>query len=267
MSDQENTEMSTKNKQTPTFNSHFSSFNDKMPIKEKLKNLCLLEQNNYFIGEPLNSLDHVDANIRPIKAVPSNFRSLNKWKCLMNQKLNFVWKNMDAPFCEQFKTQLEEFKSIDKAYGEATKINRDHNPEYKSNKSTSIGLKERKKIEQTQSTATASSSTSLISCSSSTAIDQKALYENILTSFKDEARLEILEHFSELEAITKMSKQELTKKYNEKDSSDSQEFVNCVLSENLKKPTKETLILWNFLSVFHSIVHNITVTKVDGKND
>ena len=60
-------------------------------------------------------------------------------------KIKFYLEKIDKDFCLDFKNQLEKFTSIDNAYGAATKLNRDHNPEYKSNKSTSLELKIRKR--------------------------------------------------------------------------------------------------------------------------
>lgn len=209
--------LATTAKPITTFKDHFNTFNDKMCIKDKIKNLCLLEQNNYFIDKPLDSLDHVDVIIRPIKRVPQNFRSLNKWSCQMNQKLNFVWQNINADFCEDFKKQLENFTSVDKAYGEATKKNSAHNPNYKSNKSTSICRKDRKKA-TTLSHGPSASATSISSDSSNSNKEQyQADFDENLNRYKDEGRLEKAQKVVELESLCNMTKLNLNKKKSEND--------------------------------------------------
>ena len=207
-----------------SFYDHFKSFNDKMPLKENLHNLCLLEQNNYFIDQPLNTLDHVDVNIRPIKQVSSSFRSSNKWPCLMNQKLNLFWKKIDQ---KVFKNQLEKFTSIENAFGAATKLNRDHNPEYKSNKSTSLDLKIRKRTPiSTEQAGTSASNTSNQPNSSSTEKEQTKLdFQKILNRYKDQARLEIAEHIDELQQVCKMTKLNLFNNISQKNGSNSLEWL------------------------------------------
>ena len=62
----------------------------------------------------------------------------------MNKKLNFVWKNIDKPFCQDFKAKLDgQFKSVRQAYDAAGLINQSYNPDYKSSKATSTGYKQR----------------------------------------------------------------------------------------------------------------------------
>ena len=266
MSDKENTPQSKPKSQT-TFHNHFNSFNDKMPLKEKLHNLCLLEQNNYFIDQPLTSLDHVNDNIKPIKQVPSNFRALNKWRCLMNQKLNFVWKNMDKDFCQEFKNQLDKFTSVDNAYGLATKLNREHNPQYKSNQSTSLGSKIRKKTTHDSQDAIPPASTASIT-SNTSSIDKeqnKLDFQVILNRYKDEARLGVAENLNELNQVCKMTKLNLYSKISENYGSDSDEWVKAILGDKANHLTAtskcENLLLYNILTIFHDIIDDVTCEK------
>ena len=201
-------ESSSKKKLT-TYDDHFKTFSDKVPIKDKIKYLCLQEQNNYFIDTPISSMAHIDVNIRPVKEVPINFRSLNKWKCQMNKKLNFVWSNIDEPYCQEFKQQVDKFTSVSKAYSVATKINKEQNPEYKSNQSTSIGFSERKKSSAICPVSVASSS------GLSTASSSNHSNQDLIAIFKMESILELEESFDIIQQLCVMKKEDLSKKIND----------------------------------------------------
>jgi hypothetical protein len=238
-------------KKLTTFDEHFRLFNDKISIKEKIRYLCLLEENNYFIEIPISSLNHVDVNIKPIKEVPKNFRAANKWKCQMNKKLNFVWKNIDEPYCQDFKKEIENFTSVSKAYNAATKINKENNPEYKSSKSTSIGHSERKKSSLVQSKIAGSSSNTTINQINHDRTELLAL-------LKIEAQLELKESLNDIQQLCVMKKEDLIKKITEGSQQKSFEWAKSVISENFRDRSKSSnLLLCNIMSVFYNIIDKL----------
>ena len=145
----------------------------------------------------------------------------------------------------------------------------EHNPDYKSNKSTSVGLKDRKKTSPPPppSTSTSSSdSTTSIPYSSDTNNQQNnADFEEILNRYKDEARLEIAQHVGDIQNICKMTKTNLLNKISQNAGCESYEWVKDVLGEKAtqlsSKSPAENLLLFNILTVFHDIVDEITCSK------
>ena len=252
-----------------TYDDHFRPFNHKISIKDKIKFLCLQESNNYFIGQPISSLEQIESNIKPIKMVPEDFRKTNKWKCQMNKKLNFVWKNIDESFCKDFKEQLGSFKSVAAAYKSAIKINCQNNPEYNSKKSTSKGFRERATSSISNSTPSTLSSTNEVTGDSKKCVEEKESElkneKEHLERFKHDARMEVVENLHKIEHLCKTSKKDLLKKLTSQieDFDDSFDWAGEAMGN--KDPNSlnlEKLLTWHILAHYHKIIEQITCGKL-----
>ena len=97
-----------------------------------------------------------------------------EWKRIFNKL------NLDKPYCQEFKAQLDQYKNVRQAYDTAVRINQAQNTEYGSYKSTSIGHKNR--VKASKSSSSQEVSTASIASASTTS-------EELLMKFKDETQL------------------------------------------------------------------------------
>ena len=174
----------------------------------------------------------------------------------MNKKLNFVWQNIDQPFCKEFKAQIDTFSSVRQAYIAATLINQRQNADYNSSKSTSIGHKSRTKANPT---SLASQATSLSSLTS-----QAASGQDLLNKFKEETRTEIKSSLDKITSLCKMKKEQLLRTINDETGEESYSWARELLGDKIKDITKaslDTLLICNLLASFHGLIDNVSCDK------
>jgi hypothetical protein len=189
----------------------------------------------------------------------------------MNRKLNFVWKNINEPFCSEFKENLDGFTSVSQAYTLATKINQTNNPDYNNKQSTSLGHNQRKKTSSaacTSSSASTSSSeetaTVVSTTSTSSFEDDKKKLQDHLSRFKHEAQIEIIDKIDKLFTYCKSNKAALIKKIIDESGDESYEWAREILgNKSVASLQMDKLIAWNILALFHEIVDEIACDKIN----